>query len=116
MVSGVDVGDSRLSVGKRARASWPPCLMKMLVTVSAAILLSGGCVGADWQRGTWVKPGVEPEQQRRDQYECERYAVTNAVDERRAALYAECMRTRGYEPERFERPVRPRLERVPPRD
>jgi hypothetical protein len=90
--------------------------MRVLLTVAAAILLSGGCAGTGWQRGTWVKPGVEPEQQRRDQYECERYAVTNRVEKQPAALYAECMRTRGYEPERFERPVRSRFERVPPPD
>ena len=79
--------------------------MKVLVTVAAAVLLGGGCAGAEWQRGAWMKPGVEPEQQRQDQNECEAHAVANTANERPATLYAECMRARGYEPERFERPA-----------
>jgi hypothetical protein len=88
---------------------------QLVATVGAVTLLAGGgCADAAWHRGAWVKAGVESEQQRRDQDECERYALTSA--ERPAALYAECMRTRGYEPARFDRPVRPHPERGATRD
>jgi hypothetical protein len=62
-----------------------------------AIALTG-CLGTTWTRGTWTKPGVVRDQQRRDEYDCERRA-TLALHAKRdpAAAYAQCMRERGYE-------------------
>ncbi len=74
----------------------------------ALVSLLAGCVGAYGARGTWIKPGNDPETAHRDAYECERHAVLH----RSAAmpseqLYEECMRERGYARPRDHAPARP---------
>jgi hypothetical protein len=65
--------------------------------VGALALTMLGCVSPDWPLGTWVKPGASRAQQLRDEYACERYAtVARGPDDSPAALYAECMRSKGY--------------------
>ncbi|HEU5323749.1 MAG TPA: hypothetical protein VFX28_23305 [Methylomirabilota bacterium] len=63
------------------------------------LLVLAGCAGTAWPRGEWVKPGVTAEARRRDEYECERRA-TRERDSAPPAVYAECMRARGYRPGR----------------
>ncbi len=63
----------------------------------ALLLALGGCAATGWPRGTWAKPDVEHEQRVRDEYECERRAITGKrPDVPPEVLYADCMRTKGY--------------------
>jgi hypothetical protein len=62
-----------------------------------------GCAGTAWPRGAWTKPGVDLAHQRRDEYECERRAnvaqraaAGDAGAGEASAVYAQCMRERGY--------------------
>jgi hypothetical protein len=72
---------------------------RVVALLAGAALGVQGCAGTAWPRGAWAKPGVEREQQRRDQYECERRAVAGrARPGGEAAVYGQCMRERGYQP------------------
>lgn len=63
----------------------------------AVVLFLPSCVGTPGARGTWVKPGVDPDVARRDRYECEREAVLRRTAEMPAETgYERCMRERGY--------------------
>jgi hypothetical protein len=80
---------------QRPRTDRSRRVMALLMGVALGVQ---GCVGTAWPRGAWTKPGVEPGQQRRDEYECERRAVAGRAGAREAAaVYAQCMCERGYE-------------------
>jgi hypothetical protein len=60
--------------------------------------------------GGWVKAGLDPREQRRDEYECARHAAFAVPKAARAAAFAECMRDRGYQrPESVTPPARARI-------
>ena len=63
-------------------------------------LAVAGCLSLSptWARGSWTKPGVVRDQQRRDEYECERRATVPHRPKRDpSSVYAQCMSERGYE-------------------
>lgn len=67
------------------------------LVVAALALTAAGCVGTFGARGTWIKPGNDPETGHRDAYECEREAVLHASAAAPAEqIYERCMRERGY--------------------
>lgn len=72
-------------------------MIAMALEVIVVIVLVTACVGTSWPRGAWAKAGVEPSQQRRDEYECEREAVVTAQGAAREAIWERCMRARGYD-------------------
>ena len=64
--------------------------------LTCAVALAG-CVGAYGVRGTWIKPGANPEVAERDAYECEREAVLHgSMDVPANLVYERCIRARGY--------------------
>jgi hypothetical protein len=65
--------------------------------LAAGTILATACIGTSWSRGTWVKAGVGSSEQHRDEYDCEREAVTTAQGTARAAVWERCMRARGYD-------------------
>jgi hypothetical protein len=81
------------AVGAGARA----CRRRASAALAAGLVILPGCVGTSWPRGTWTKAGVEPRQQRHDEYECGREAVAAAPGAARAAAWEHCLRARGYE-------------------
>jgi hypothetical protein len=80
--------------GRRAAGRW--CVLAAI----PALVVAGGCLRPAWPRGTWTKPGVEREQRQRDEYECERQAVTARGAESPERLYERCMEARGYRRQR----------------
>jgi hypothetical protein len=68
------------------------------MTPLALVLVAlAGCAGTSWPRGEWTKPGVAASAQRHDEYECEReVALRRATGAEASALFAACMRARGY--------------------
>jgi hypothetical protein len=62
-----------------------------------ALVTLGGCAGGGRPRGEWTKPGVAASAQRHDEYVCEREAtLRGATKDDAAAVFAACMRARGY--------------------
>lgn len=65
-----------------------------------ALALAGlaGCAGIAARTGEWTKPGITAAAQRHDEYECERQAVMRreTAADVAAAVFADCMRARGY--------------------
>jgi hypothetical protein len=73
--------------------------MARALGVLLAVLVLVGCAPTSASGGVWRQPGVSRQRQVRDEYECERQAV---LSDRRAgaqaALFAACMKARGYVP------------------
>ena len=67
------------------------------MTLALALVAVTGCKATAWPRGTWTRSGVTAATQRHDEYECEREAVVrHETAAERSAVFAECMRARGY--------------------
>jgi hypothetical protein len=68
----------------------------MSMAPALALVALTGCTATTWPRGAWTKPDVAAATQRHDEYECERQTVRHETAAEKAAVYAACMRARGY--------------------
>ncbi len=68
----------------------------VVIAPAVVAIAMSACIGTSWPRGTWVKPGVDPGEQRHDEYACERDAVTMAQGSARKDVWERCMHARGY--------------------
>jgi hypothetical protein len=66
--------------------------------VALTLVTLAGCAAPAGSWGEWTRAGIDVSVQRRDEYECRRQAVLRrATETETAALFAACMRARGYQ-------------------